>query len=83
MSGAGTQAEEQALAFLLARGLALKQRNYRCRLGEIDLILMDGKALVFVEVRMRRSPRVRRRRRKHYATQTRAPACGRATLSRR
>jgi putative endonuclease len=55
MSGAGTQAEEQALAFLLARGLALKQRNYRCSLGEIDLILMDGKALVFVEVRMRRS----------------------------
>lgn len=31
------------------------QRNYRCRFGEIDLIMRDGAAVVFVEVRMRTS----------------------------
>ena len=53
MSDAGKQAEEQALGFLRSRGLRLKGRNYRCRLGEIDLIMMEGSMLVFVEVRMR------------------------------
>lgn len=55
MSSTGAQAEEQALGFLERQGLKLKERNYRCRAGEIDLILSDGKTLVFVEVRMRRS----------------------------
>ena len=55
MSDAGIRAEEQALVFLSSRGLDLKERNYRCRLGEIDLIMLDGKTLVFIEVRMRRS----------------------------
>ena len=55
MSSIGAQAEEQALGFLLRHGLKLEQRNYACRSGEIDLILRDGKTLVFVEVRMRRS----------------------------
>jgi putative endonuclease len=34
-------------------GLALVQQNYRCRYGEIDLIMQDGSTLVFVEVRLR------------------------------
>jgi putative endonuclease len=55
MSDHGAAAEEQALRFLLNQGLALKERNYRCRLGEIDLILMHDQTLVFVEVRMRRN----------------------------
>src|SRR5690349_7544196 len=55
MSAGGVQAEDQAAAFLIRHGLRLKERNYRCRMGEIDLILQDGNALVFVEVRMRRS----------------------------
>src|SRR5512132_3035254 len=55
MRNTGAQAEQQALGFLLCHGLKLEQRNYACRLGEIDLILLDGKTLVFVEVRMRRS----------------------------
>ena len=54
MNSNGAQAEEQALQFLLRQGLKLKQRNYVCRLGEIDLILLDGNTLVFAEVRMRR-----------------------------
>ena len=43
------------MRFLLGQGLELKQRNYTCRLGEIDLILLEGKTVVFVEVRMRSS----------------------------
>ncbi|MEO8629422.1 MAG: YraN family protein [Betaproteobacteria bacterium] len=55
MSAGGAQAEDRALQFLLSQGLRLKQRNYHCRMGEIDLILVDGNSLVFVEVRMRSS----------------------------
>jgi putative endonuclease len=54
VSTAGARAEDQALHFLVSHGLELAQRNYRCRMGEIDLILRDGKTVVFVEVRMRR-----------------------------
>lgn len=55
MIGRGQAAENTALQFLLKQGLKLVQRNYQCRFGEIDLIMKDGAALVFVEVRMRRS----------------------------
>ena len=49
----GNQAERYAEAFLARHKLVLVQRNYRCRFGEIDLIMRDGETLVFVEVRMR------------------------------
>lgn len=49
----GSAAEDRALRLLLAEGLALVGRNFRCRVGEIDLIMRDGQALVFVEVRYR------------------------------
>jgi putative endonuclease len=52
---AGRLAEDLAAEYLAARGLRLIERNYRCRLGEIDLILADGPALVFAEVRLRRT----------------------------
>ena len=51
----GKLAETLAADYLQARGLRLLERNYGCRLGEIDLILADGPVLVFVEVRLRRS----------------------------
>jgi putative endonuclease len=35
------------------RGLRLIERNYRIRAGELDLVMMDGAELVFVEVRFR------------------------------
>ena len=53
MSEPGRQAEDAALAFLQGRGLKLLERNYRCRFGEIDLVMREGGVLVFVEVRMR------------------------------
>ena len=51
----GDQAEELAARFLELRGLKTVARNFRCRGGEIDLICRDGKALVFVEVRLRKN----------------------------
>ncbi|MEJ2552669.1 MAG: YraN family protein [Gammaproteobacteria bacterium] len=49
----GKAAEDQACRFLRARGLEFVARNYRCRHGEIDLIMRHGRDLVFVEVRYR------------------------------
>lgn len=49
----GEQAERLAAEYLERQGLSLVQRNYRCRHGEIDLIMRDGASLVFVEVRLR------------------------------
>lgn len=49
----GRLAEDLALAYLLGRGLVPITRNYRCRLGEIDLIMRDHDSIVFVEVRLR------------------------------
>jgi putative endonuclease len=53
----GAEAEEIAARFLAARGLAIVARNFRCRVGEIDVIARDGDTLVFVEVRLRRRSR--------------------------
>lgn len=49
----GARAEQQAAQFLRQHGLLLLRQNYRCRYGEIDLIMRDGTTLVFVEVRLR------------------------------
>ena len=51
----GSQAEDFAQHYLEQQGLALVERNFRCRLGEIDLIMHEGSTLVFVEVRYRRN----------------------------
>lgn len=51
----GQEIEQQALDYLLKQGLHYKTRNFRCRVGEIDLILEDQKTLVFVEVRYRQN----------------------------
>ena len=49
----GRDAEARAEAHLVAAGLQPVCRNYRCRSGEIDLVLRDGDTLVIVEVRHR------------------------------
>jgi putative endonuclease len=45
--------ESQALAQLKAAGLRSITQNYHCKMGEIDLIMKDKEAIVFIEVRMR------------------------------
>jgi putative endonuclease len=49
----GQSAESRAEALLKANGLKLVARNWRCRFGEIDLVMQDGATLVFIEVRLR------------------------------
>jgi putative endonuclease len=49
----GQAAEDFALNQLNDLGFTLVERNFRCKGGEIDLVMMDGKTLVFVEVRYR------------------------------
>lgn len=49
----GAEAEQAAEAYLLRQGLKLVTRNFRCRGGEIDLIMREGATLVFIEVRAR------------------------------
>ncbi|MGH8509159.1 MAG: YraN family protein [Gammaproteobacteria bacterium] len=51
----GAWAESIALRYLGARGLQLLTRNYRCLVGEIDIIMKDNDTLVFIEVRYRAS----------------------------
>lgn len=51
----GVQAEQRAAQYLQRQGLKPVAQNYRSRFGEIDLIMQDGAALVFVEVRLRRN----------------------------
>ena len=52
----GQSAEEAACQFLLAKGLRLLTRNFRCKVGEIDIIMQDQQEIVFVEVRVRNHP---------------------------
>lgn len=49
----GAWAEQHACEHLVRNGLTALLRNYRCRHGEIDLVLRDGDTLVFAEVRYR------------------------------
>jgi putative endonuclease len=50
---AGSEGESEALTHLKRAGLKLIARNYRCKAGEIDLIMLDGRTLALIEVRYR------------------------------
>lgn len=52
--GLGSRGEEEATEYLKGLGWQIIARNYRCRLGELDIIARDEQGvLVFVEVRSR------------------------------
>ncbi len=51
----GAEAELLAERYLEQHGLTLITRNYRCRRGEIDLLMQEGNFLVFIEVRYRKN----------------------------
>jgi putative endonuclease len=51
----GAYGEALATRFLLDTGMVLLERNWRCDLGEIDLVLRDGRVLVVCEVKTRSS----------------------------
>ncbi|HET9624731.1 MAG TPA: YraN family protein [Kofleriaceae bacterium] len=49
----GASAEAEAVRLLVASGYRIVARNFRCKLGELDVVARDGDVLVFVEVRSR------------------------------
>ncbi len=51
----GAWAEEQANQYLQAKGLQLITKNYRCKCGEIDLVMRQKDCIIFVEVRYRKN----------------------------
>lgn len=51
----GDKGEGLAEKFLRKNGYRIRERNYRTRIGEIDIIADDGDTLVFVEVKTRES----------------------------
>ena len=53
----GREAEETAARFLKGKGYKILSRNYRTKLGEIDIIAKDKDTLCFVEVKARRTYR--------------------------
>ena len=51
----GRMGEDRACLYLEEKGMTLVTRNFRCKHGEIDLIMKDGSVFVFIEVKTRRS----------------------------
>lgn|SRR5574344_2341012 len=53
----GSEKERAAAVFLEQQGYRILQMNYRCRIGEVDLVARHGEYLVFVEVKYRKTDR--------------------------
>lgn len=51
----GTFYEERACDYLQKQGITILKRNYRCKIGEIDIIGKDGNCIVFFEVKYRKT----------------------------
>lgn len=51
----GSRYEQKAAAYLAERGYRILEKNYRCRMGEIDLIARDNVFYVFIEVKYRKN----------------------------
>lgn len=53
----GRQGEEETCRYVQNTGMAVLERNYFTRTGEIDIIARDGETIVFIEVKTRRGTR--------------------------
>lgn len=53
----GTEMERVAAEYLESEGFEILEMNYRCRIGEIDIVAREGRYLVFIEVKYRTSGR--------------------------
>ena len=52
----GARGESAAAAYLERTGMQIVERNWRCQRGEIDIVALDGDALVLCEVKTRTTP---------------------------
>jgi len=50
----GSDSEDQAADYLLAKGFTIVTRRFKAKRGELDLVALDGDQLVFVEVKQRK-----------------------------
>jgi putative endonuclease len=53
----GERGEDAAAAFLDRSGMTVVERNWRCSAGEVDIVALDGRTIVLVEVKTRRTVR--------------------------
>ncbi|MBQ8262418.1 MAG: YraN family protein [Lachnospiraceae bacterium] len=53
----GGEYETKAVLYLEQQGLKILERNFRCRMGEIDIVAKDGEFVVFTEVKWRKTSR--------------------------
>lgn len=51
----GNQGEEKACEYLKKQGYKILEQNYRCKVGEVDIVARDEEYLVFVEVKYRKN----------------------------
>jgi len=51
----GQWGEQKAVEHLVEQGMEIVDRNWRCPLGELDIVAYDGRALVMIEVKTRAS----------------------------
>jgi len=51
----GKYGESAATEFLKQNGYTIIERNYRCKLGEIDIIALDKETIAFIEVRVKKT----------------------------
>lgn len=51
----GEMGEDLAVSFLRRQRYAIVERNFRCKGGEVDIVAREGKTIVFVEVKTRRT----------------------------
>lgn len=53
--GIGSRKEDAAAGYIIEQGGRVTERNFRSRMGEIDIVAQDDGAICFVEVKYRRS----------------------------
>ena len=51
MPSKGRAGEDAAVSYLEGKGLKVLEKNFRSRMGEIDIVALDGDTLIFVEVK--------------------------------
>jgi len=81
-NGLGQRGENVAARFLRNHGYKIIERNFRCQVGELDIVAKEGKCLVFVEVKTRVGDEVEPEAQVHVAKQHQITKAAKFYLSR-